>query len=136
LAKMQYEVTQNKATEPPFANAYWDNESPGIYVDIVTKKPIFASLDKFDSGCGWPSFAKPLGNLTEKQDFSHDMIRTEVRNFEDSSHLGHLFEDGPKERGGLRYCINSAALEFIAVENLEKAGLSEYLRLFDKENKC
>ncbi len=130
LTKMQYEVTQNKATEAPFANAYWDNELPGIYVDIVSRKPIFSSLDKFDSGCGWPSFTKPLVNLVEKQDFSHNMIRTEVRNIEDSSHLGHVFEDGPKEEGGLRYCINSASLEFIPVEDLEKSGFGEYSKFF------
>ncbi len=136
LTNMQYDVTQNKATEPPFVNAYWDNELPGIYVDIVTRKPIFSSLDKFESGCGWPSFSKPLVNLIEKQDITHNMIRTEVRNIDDSSHLGHLFEDGPKELGGLRYCINSASLEFITVENLEKAGFGEYLKFFNEAKKC
>lgn len=131
---MQYEVTQNSATEPPFANEYWDNHREGIYVDIVSGKPLFSSLDKFDSACGWPSFSKPLGEsiVQERLDTSHGMVRTEVRSTNANSHLGHVFEDGPLEAGGLRYCINSAALRFIEKDKLEQEGYGEYLRLFEE----
>lgn len=130
LTKIQYEVTQKGATEPPFQNSYWDNNLDGIYVDIVSKKPLFSSQDKFNSGCGWPSFSKPLGDVIEKKDFSHQMIRTEIRSQESNSHLGHIFEDGIKELGGLRYCINSASLEFIPYEKLEESGYGEYISIF------
>jgi len=129
---MQYEVTQNSATEPPFDNEYWDNDSDGIYVDIVSGQPLFSSRDKFDSGCGWPSFTRPIhpDRIAEKEDVSHSMVRTEVRSKEADSHLGHVFEDGPGPTG-LRYCINSASLRFIPREDLEKEGLGQYARLFD-----
>lgn len=133
LNKLQYQVTQENATERPFENEYWNNEKEGIYVDIVSGEPLFSSLDKFDSGCGWPSFSKPLikENIKEKMDRSHSMIRTEVRSKYADSHLGHVFADGPAPTG-MRYCINSAALRFIPVENLKKEGYEEYLELFDK----
>ncbi|MFE5320023.1 peptide-methionine (S)-S-oxide reductase MsrA [Paenibacillus sp. NPDC056579] len=133
LTPIQYEVTQNNATEPAFRNAFWDHHEEGIYVDIVSGEPLFSSLDKFDSGCGWPSFTRPLvgGNVKEKSDYSHFMIRTEVRSREGDSHLGHVFTDGPKDAGGLRYCINSAALKFIPKEKLEQEGYGAYRALFD-----
>jgi methionine-R-sulfoxide reductase len=131
LNRMQYEVTQNNATEPPFQNEFWDHEEDGIYVDIVSGKPLFSSLDKYDAGCGWPSFTKPIeeGEIFEKEDYTHNMIRTEVRSKEADSHLGHVFPDGPGPEG-LRYCINSAALRFIAKKDLEKEGYGKYLSLF------
>lgn len=130
LSREQYEVTQNAATEPPFSGAYWDHREKGLYVDIVTGEPLFTSIDKFDSGCGWPSFTKPVANVTENSDSSFGMRRTEVRSKHGDSHLGHVFPDGPKDKGGLRYCINSAALRFIPYENLEKEGYGEYIKLF------
>jgi len=131
LTKLQFDVTQNNATEPPFRNAYWDNHRAGIYVDIVSGEVLFSSLDKFDSSCGWPSFTKPLrkDSLQEKSDLSHGMRRTEVRSQQADSHLGHVFPDGPAPTG-LRYCINSAALRFIPVEEMEAAGYGEHLSLF------
>ena len=132
LSPEQYDVTQRNGTERPFKNAYWDNEQPGLYVDVVSGEPLFTSMDKFDSGCGWPSFTKPLEpeNVLEKRDRSHGMIRTEVRSRAGDSHLGHVFPDGPREAGGLRYCINSASLRFIHVDQLESEGYGSYRHLF------
>jgi peptide methionine sulfoxide reductase msrA/msrB len=131
LSSLQYKVTQKEGTEPPFQNEYWDSKKEGIYVDIVSGEPLFSSLDKYDSGTGWPSFTKPLepGNIVEKQDRSLFMVRTEVRSKHGGSHLGHVFPDGPKPTG-LRYCMNSAALRFIPKEDLEKQGYGEYAKLF------
>lgn len=124
LTQMQFDVTQNSATEPPFKNEYWDHEHDGIYVDITTGEPLFSSGAKFDSGCGWPSFSRPIDPavLQEKRDTSHGMLRTEVCSRSGDAHLGHVFEDGPKDLGGLRYCINSAALRFIPTQEMEKEG--------------
>lgn len=134
LTPLQYSVTQENATESPFKNEFWKHDEEGIYVDIVSGEPLFSSLDKFDSGCGWPSFAAPLSKdqIEEKEDYSHNMYRTEVRSKEGDSHLGHVFEDGPIEKGGLRYCINSAALRFIPVDKLEEEGYGKYINLFRK----
>jgi peptide-methionine (R)-S-oxide reductase len=134
LTPEQFAVTQEAATEPPFHNEFWDNHKPGIYVDIVSGKPLFSSLDKFDSGCGWPSFSKPLAatDVVEHTDDSYGMERTEVRSTAADSHLGHVFDDGLRDKGGLRYCINSASLKFIPVEEMEKAGYGQYLEPFVK----
>ena len=132
LSPEQYQVTQSSGTEPPFRNAYWNNKEAGLYVDVVSGEPLFTSLDKFDSGCGWPSFTKAIepGNVIENRDTSHGMIRTEVRSSAADSHLGHVFNDGPRELGGLRYCINSASLRFIPVDQLESEGYGQYRQLF------
>src|SRR5580692_4176455 len=137
LSPEQFRVTQQSATERPFENAFWDHDEPGIYVDIVSGEPLFSSFDKFDSGCGWPSFTKPLQpeNVEERVDTSHGAIRTEVRSSHGDSHLGHVFDDGPQNQGGLRYCINSASLRFIPLEELEDEGYGEYRRLFGDEQK-
>ncbi|MFA5342009.1 MAG: peptide-methionine (S)-S-oxide reductase MsrA [Clostridia bacterium] len=131
LTVMQYEVTQNSATEPPFRNEYFDNKKAGIYIDITSGEPLFLSVDKFDSGCGWPSFTKPIDmkKIKQKTDFKHNMIRTEVRTALSDSHLGHVFTDGPENKGGLRYCINSASLRFIPIEDMEKEGYKELIPL-------
>jgi peptide methionine sulfoxide reductase msrA/msrB len=133
LTPMQFEVTQNNGTEPPFKNEFWNHTEEGIYVDIVSGEPLFSSLDKYDAGCGWPSFTKPIEKETikEEMDVSHRMVRTEVRSKEADSHLGHVFEDGPVDKGGLRYCINSAALRFIPVGDLEREGYGEYKTMFE-----
>ena len=134
LTPEQFAVTQQSATEPAFHNEFWDNHKPGIYVDIVSGKPLFSSLDKFDSGCGWPSFTAPLNatDVVEHTDNSYGMQRTEVRSTVADSHLGHVFDDGPADKGGLRYCINSASLKFIPLEDMEKAGYGQYLAPFVK----
>jgi peptide methionine sulfoxide reductase msrA/msrB len=134
LTPLQFEVTQEQGTERPFNNEYWDNKKEGIYVDIVSGEPLFSSLDKYDSGTGWPSFTKPLepGNIAEKEDRHLFMKRTEVRSRLGDSHLGHVFDDGPAPTG-LRYCMNSAALRFIPVEDLEKEGYGKYKSLFQKK---
>ena len=134
LTPEQFAVTQQSATEPAFHNEFWDNHRPGIYVDVVSGKPLFSSLDKFDSGCGWPSFTKPVNSadVVEHTDNSFGMTRTEVRSKDADSHLGHVFDDGPSDQGGLRYCINSASLKFIPVEDMEKSGYGQYLAPFVK----
>ena len=130
LSPIQYAVTQQSATERPFTGKYDQFDQPGIYVDVVSGEPLFSSIDKYDSGCGWPAFTKPLEKLKMKRDQSHGMERTEVRSVEADSHLGHVFTDGPQDKGGLRYCINSAALRFIPVKELEQQGYGEYRAIF------
>ncbi len=132
LSPEQYRVTQKNGTERPFTGEYWDNHEPGIYVDVVSGEPLFASVDKFDSGTGWPSFTRPIepANVIEKRDFSHLMVRTEVRSAHGDSHLGHVFRDGPRAEGGLRYCINSASLRFIHRDDLDAEGYGDYKMLF------
>ena len=132
LTPSQYKVTQEDATEPAFRNEFWDNHDDGIYVDIVSGQPLFSSTDKYDSGSGWPSFTRPLApaNLVKKTDRSFWSVRTEVRSANGDSHLGHLFDDGPVAEGGMRYCINSAALRFVPLAELEEQGYGEYLPLF------
>ena len=132
LTALQEFVTQQCGTEPPFANEYWNNKQPGLYVDIVSGEPLFASVHKFDSGTGWPSFTRPVAQdaLTEHADASHGMQRVEVKSAKAKSHLGHVFPDGPEEQGGLRYCINSASLRFIPFEQLEAQGYGEFTDLF------
>ena len=129
LTPEQYRVTQQSATERPGTGEYLHNHEPGIYVDIVSGEPLFASADKFESGCGWPSFTKPIepANVAELRDTTHGMIRTEVRSTHGDSHLGHVFDDGPRDRGGLRYCINSASLRFVALKDMEREGYGAYL---------
>ncbi|MBD8023500.1 peptide-methionine (R)-S-oxide reductase MsrB [Microbacterium gallinarum] len=134
LTDTQYRVTQSDATEPPFRNAYWNNHDPGIYVDVVSGQPLFSSTDKYDSGTGWPSFTRPIepDAVTTKTDRSLWMTRTEARSSGADSHLGHVFDDGPRDAGGLRYCMNSAALRFIPVAELAAQGYAEYLHLFEE----
>lgn len=135
LTPLQYEVTQNDATEPPFQNEYCDHKEPGIYVDIVSGEPLFASIHKYNSGSGWPSFTQALQkeNVVEKADNSLFVRRVEVRSLKADSHLGHVFNDGPRDAGGMRYCINSASLRFIHRDDLEKEGFGEYLNLFEEK---
>ncbi|MGC2657882.1 MAG: peptide-methionine (R)-S-oxide reductase MsrB [Bryobacteraceae bacterium] len=133
LSPEQYRVTQAAGTEHPFKNAFWDSKEPGLYVDVLSGEPLFASIDKFDSGCGWPSFTKPIEpeNVAENRDTTHGMTRTEVRSTHADSHLGHVFPDGPVDAGGLRYCINSASLRFIPLDKLESEGYGSYRKVFD-----
>jgi peptide-methionine (R)-S-oxide reductase len=137
LTPEQYQVTQRNGTERPFENEYWDHEEPGLYVDIVSGEPLFTSIDKFDSNCGWPSFTKPIDaeNVVENVDTSHGMERTEVRSNHGDSHLGHVFPDGPRDKGGLRYCINSASLRFIPLDELEGEGYGAHADLFKERGK-
>lgn len=135
LTSEQYDVTQNSGTERPFHNAYWDNHAEGLYVDIVSGEPLFTSTDKFDSGTGWPSFTKPIEKtgVKEVSDITFGMKRVEVRSAKADSHLGHVFDDGPADKGGLRYCINSASLRFIPKDKLETEGYGSYQKLFVSE---
>lgn len=137
LNSMQYDVTQKAGTEPPFHNEYFHNKEEGIYVDVVSGEPLFSSLDKYDSGTGWPSFTKPINSnsIVKKEDHELLSTRTEVRSKVANSHLGHVFDDGPKDKGGLRYCMNSAALKFIPVKDLKKEGYGEFLPLFGNSKK-
>jgi methionine-R-sulfoxide reductase len=134
LTDDQFQVTQKNATEPAFNNEFWNNKEPGIYVDVVSGEPLFASVNKYDSGSGWPSFTVPIDskNVVENTDSSYGMVRTEVRSAGGDSHLGHLFPDGPPDQGGMRYCINSAALRFVPLEDLEQEGYGDYRKLFDE----
>lgn len=134
LNEMQRYVTLHDGTEPPFKNKYWDHKEEGIYVDVISGEPLFSSTDKFDSGTGWPSFTQPIENnfVTEHEDHKLFMKRTEVRSAHSDAHLGHVFPDGPKEQGGLRYCINSASLEFVPKAELAERGYEKYLTLFEK----
>lgn len=133
LTSEQYRVTQTDGTERAFTGEFWDHSAPGLYVDVVSGEPLFSSADKFDSGCGWPSFTRPVTgeNVVERNDTSHGMIRTEVRSAHGNSHLGHVFPDGPQDRGGLRYCINSAALRFVPLTELEAQGYGEFRAMFE-----
>lgn len=130
LTNIQFHVTQEEGTEPPFQNAFWDHEEEGIYVDIVSNEVLFSSKDKYDAGCGWPSFTKPISKVKTHVDRRYGMERIEVRSEKADSHLGHVFDDGPEDAGGLRYCINSAALKFIPVSKMEEEGYGQYLNLF------
>ena len=136
LTRKEFQVTQNDATEPAFNNEYWDNHEKGIYVDVVSGEPLFSSTDKYDSRSGWPSFTAPIdsSNVVKNVDNTFGMKRTEIRSAHGDSHLGHLFDDGPIEAGGLRYCINSASLRFIPVSELEAQGYGDYLRLFPTDS--
>ena len=135
LTPDQFRVTQRNGTERAFTGEYWDHHEPGIYVDVVSGEPLFASVDKFDSHTGWPSFTRPIGNVVTKRDFHMLFPRTEVRSAHADSHLGHVFKDGPPDRGGLRYCINSAALRFVHRDDLEAQGYDEYVTLFTEEDR-
>jgi methionine-R-sulfoxide reductase len=134
LTAIQYKVTKENGTEPPFKNEFWNNHREGIYVDIISGRPLFSSKDKYDSGCGWPSFTRPVDaeEVLEKVDESFQMTRTEVRSVTGDAHLGHVFPDGPEDQGGLRYCINSASLRFIPKEDLEQEGFAGYAKIFEK----
>jgi len=137
LTPEQYRVTQENGTERPFDNPYWDNDEAGLYVDIVSGEPLFTSVDKFESRCGWPSFTKPVDpdGVSESIDDTHGMVRTEVRSKQADSHLGHVFDDGPAESGGLRYCINSASLRFIPLDELEEEGYGSYRATIEAADK-